>query len=482
VTVAVRHVSPSGAGARDGLTRDDAGTLNDLPAFVSAVGPGGEVWIHGSLGPYRQDFPLTITSGGAEANPVVIRGVDADGGSTVRATVTGSRAYPWGSGLPEGSDVFNLAAGADHLQFTNMDFANHRLVFTVSAAIRGLTLEDMRVDRVKQFVQTGATVSGLTIRRLQAFGYLKMVLLGADTNNVLIEDVLGDAEGQTNNFSMGVQFLDTVHGVTVRRAVMRNHRTSRTSTTAYWNGDGFSAEETAYDLVYEDTEATGNTDAGYDIKSATTQMIRPRAADNKQNYRVRYRGVTITDGVSENPLRRGGTGLQLHVKASIAPNVVPVQIVPAVMRGCRFVDNGPASADSTIFQAENLAVLNVEGGSVQYQPGGILESEVNGGVVNLAGVAINGSNAEIEPPTPPSTLSGTAARTSATLSWTPSTDDVGVAGYTVFRDGVSVGTTQSLTYKDVGLQRRTSYRYFVTAFDSSGNSSSPSPTLALRTR
>jgi hypothetical protein len=46
------------------------------------------------------------------------------------------------------------------------------------------------------------------------------------------------------------------------------------------------------------------------------------------------------------------------------------------------------------------------------------------------------------PPTTPSNLTGgSAAPTTAGVSWSASTDAVGVAGYNVFRDGVKLGTT-----------------------------------------
>ncbi len=476
--VVVRHITPSGGGLRNGSTLDDAGTLSNLPAFVGEVGPGGEIWVHGGFGSYDVRTPVTISAGGAPGSPVVIRGVDQDGGSTVRAVLTGTRSYPWAFELPEGSDGFVLTTGADHLQFRNLDFANLRIVFGADAPVADLVIEDVRADRMRHLIFAQVTMSGLTVRPAEGFGYLKMFYLGADTNAVLLEDVLGDAGGQTNAYPMGVQLGGTTHDVTMRRVTMRNHRSNKTKPTVYWNGDGFSAEEATYDLLYEDTSATGNTDAGYDIKSRSARMTRVTAADNKQNYRFRHRGVTLTDSVSENPVRRGGTGQQLHVQANATPGDI---IVPVVLQNCRLTDSGPAGAVSTVFRADNGAIIDVTGGSVQYSAGGVLVSEVNGGIVNLNGVDISGPLLDTIAPTSPTDLRSTSGNTAITLSWTASTDNVAVAGYTVYRNGTKVRTTTSTSVKDTGLTRRTTYGYTVEAYDGAANRSSPSATLTART-
>jgi chitodextrinase len=83
-------------------------------------------------------------------------------------------------------------------------------------------------------------------------------------------------------------------------------------------------------------------------------------------------------------------------------------------------------------------------------------------------------------PSTPGSLSATTTSSSATLSWTASTDNVGVTGYQVRRDGVLVGTTAPgvLTFTDTGLSASTAYPYTVTAVDAAGNASVPASTTA----
>ncbi|MFJ2580889.1 glycoside hydrolase family 6 protein [Kitasatospora aureofaciens] len=87
--------------------------------------------------------------------------------------------------------------------------------------------------------------------------------------------------------------------------------------------------------------------------------------------------------------------------------------------------------------------------------------------------------------TPPSTPAGlTVTGTTATgvsLSWTASTDNVGVVGYHVYRDGTKVGTSTGTTYSDTGLSPSTAYRYTVDAFDAAGNTSPVSAAVTATT-
>jgi chitodextrinase len=68
------------------------------------------------------------------------------------------------------------------------------------------------------------------------------------------------------------------------------------------------------------------------------------------------------------------------------------------------------------------------------------------------------------------------------LSWTASTDNVGVAGYRVLRGGVVVATvTTGTTYNDTTVLPNTSYTYTVVTYDAAGNVSTNSNAVTLTT-
>ncbi|WP_256761870.1 discoidin domain-containing protein [Cohnella sp. WQ 127256] len=67
------------------------------------------------------------------------------------------------------------------------------------------------------------------------------------------------------------------------------------------------------------------------------------------------------------------------------------------------------------------------------------------------------------------------------LSWSASTDNVGVEGYDIYRNGKKVASTGFNTYSDAGLNAEKSYTYFITAKDSAGNQSANSETVSATT-
>ena len=79
------------------------------------------------------------------------------------------------------------------------------------------------------------------------------------------------------------------------------------------------------------------------------------------------------------------------------------------------------------------------------------------------------------PPSIPTGLIASAlSSTVINLTWNAATDDVGVIGYRIFRDGIGLGTTTSIFYQDSGLTASTSYDYTVESFDSVPNFSGQS--------
>jgi chitodextrinase len=79
------------------------------------------------------------------------------------------------------------------------------------------------------------------------------------------------------------------------------------------------------------------------------------------------------------------------------------------------------------------------------------------------------------PPTAPTALQVTGVSgSSVSLAWTASTDNVGVTGYRVLRDGALVTTTSATSFTDTGLADAKTYEYEVVALDGGGNISAPS--------
>jgi hypothetical protein len=90
-------------------------------------------------------------------------------------------------------------------------------------------------------------------------------------------------------------------------------------------------------------------------------------------------------------------------------------------------------------------------------------------------VNVTVQNQDTTPPTIPANLSATAVSVSQiNLSWNASTDNVGVTGYRIFRNGIVINTSVTTSYADLNLNPSTTHTYNVTAFDAAGNESAQS--------
>ena len=78
-------------------------------------------------------------------------------------------------------------------------------------------------------------------------------------------------------------------------------------------------------------------------------------------------------------------------------------------------------------------------------------------------------------PTTPANLTATRSSSTIDLAWSTSTDNIGVAGYAITRNGVVITTALNPFYNDTSMAAG-SYTYSVAAFDEAGNiSASSSP-------
>lgn len=92
-------------------------------------------------------------------------------------------------------------------------------------------------------------------------------------------------------------------------------------------------------------------------------------------------------------------------------------------------------------------------------------------------------NGDTQAPTVPTNLSATAISSSQiNLSWTASTDNTGVTGYRIYRNGTQLTTTTGTSYSNTGLGANTSYSYTVLAYDAAGNLSAQSTSASATTQ
>ncbi len=85
-------------------------------------------------------------------------------------------------------------------------------------------------------------------------------------------------------------------------------------------------------------------------------------------------------------------------------------------------------------------------------------------------------------PSAPTGLTASTATNSVKLTWNASSDNVGVTGYLILRDGAQIGTSAAAGYTDMTVAASTTYNYTVEATDAAGNVSAPSNTATVTTQ
>lgn len=105
------------------------------------------------------------------------------------------------------------------------------------------------------------------------------------------------------------------------------------------------------------------------------------------------------------------------------------------------------------------------------------------GNINSDSVTVKILNGDTQTPTVPTNVTAQAdAFNKITVKWAASTDNVGVTGYWVTRNGVTVNKLSAVTeYVDTDVLPNTSYTYRISAFDAANNTSGLSTAVTTKT-
>lgn len=376
------RIAPAVAGTGSGESWANAGGLAQLNGFIAqAAATGAEVWLRADMGTYTRTTTLPISAGGSANRPVVVRGVDADGGPA-KARIAGARAASWSKGAAYGAELLWLNAGASHLVLSHLDLRDHGVCIRARGSISNLTVTDVDCLNAGKFFQNykasgavPATIHGLTIRRATG-DYVSgaFIDLRYDTHGVLVEDCDVNMRSIDKDWISCCYKLDgTAHDVVWRRAKGRNVYNSGPG--SYWNGDIFSSERGNYNVTFEDTEAFDATDRGYDVKGTNHYFLRARAERCKRNWCVW--GDSILDQcIGVEPVKLGGT--------ASSGQVVAIEGGRAIVRNSTFTAGSNGNAP---FRTLDYGFLFVDGASqaAVAKPAGVPMFQTEGTIDMLYG-------------------------------------------------------------------------------------------------
>ena len=217
------------------------------------------------------------------------------------------------------------------------------------------------------------------------------------------------------------------------------------------------------------TPATTTADSGSTFDAVVTNSVGTKTS-SAAALTVTTAAVapTITTQPTSKTVTAGQTASFSVVAAGTAPLSYQWQKNGAAISGATSANyTTPATTSADNGEQFTVAVSNSAG-------------SVNSTAATLT---VNNSAPDTTPPSVPTGLNATAMSSSQiSLSWTASTDNVGVTGYKVFRGGVQVGTSASTSFLDSGLAASTTFTYAVAAFDAAGNTSAQSAGASATTQ
>ncbi|WP_052487778.1 DUF4832 domain-containing protein [Gordoniibacillus kamchatkensis] len=233
---------------------------------------------------------------------------------------------------------------------------------------------------------------------------------------------------------------------------------------------GYSLQSGAYDggtggggtAVSYEAEASGNTLAG----GASTAACSACSGGSKVGYVGNNNGTLQFNGV--NVQTAGAYTLAISYLNGDAARSAQLSVNGGSAISLNFPSTGGWDKVGTLQTSVQLSAGNNT----------ITFSNASGWAPDFDRIQLDtggGSGGDTQAPTVPANVAVTATTASSiTLGWSASTDNVGVSGYDVYRDGTYVGTTAATTYTDNGLSSGTSYSYTVKAKDAAGNVSAAS--------
>ncbi|MEK3882074.1 alpha-amylase family glycosyl hydrolase [Paenibacillus sp. PL2-23] len=247
-------------------------------------------------------------------------------------------------------------------------------------------------------------------------------------------------------------------GVTGYEVFRNGTLVGTTASTSYTDSE--LAGSTTYTYTVKAYDAAGNRSAASAAASVTTP------AGN--NVTIYYKNGYTTPYIHYRPV--GGTwttapGTAIPASEISGYHKITINIGSATQLEACF-NNGSGQWDSNNSQNYLFGT-----GTWTYTPTGQITS----------GAPVVTPPDTTAPSVPQSVTATASGASSAAITWSASTDNVGVTGYEVFRNGTLVGTTASTSYTDSGLAGSTTYAYTVKAYDAAGNRSAASAAASVTT-
>jgi chitodextrinase len=258
-----------------------------------------------------------------------------------------------------------------------------------------------------------------------------------------------------------------------------------TSTVALaWNAATDNVGVTGYKVYRNGTQIADQTGRTYNdsgLSPATAYTYTVKAYDAAANLSAASSPLTVTtDGSADTTAPTAPTGL---VSPGHTASTVALAWDAATdnvgVTGYKVYRNGTQIADQTgrTYNDSGLSPATAYTYTVKAYDAAANLSAASSPLT----VTTDGSADTTAPTAPTGLVSPGHTASTVALAWDAATDNVGVTGYKVYRNGTQIADQTGRTYNDSGLSPATAYTYTVKAYDAAANLSAASSPLTVTT-
>jgi chitodextrinase len=254
-------------------------------------------------------------------------------------------------------------------------------------------------------------------------------------------------------------------------------------------GSGIAKVDFYVDGLLNGTDTTGPSPYTYSLDATTltngSHTLAVKAYDNANNASAMSSPLTVNVANSDtespttptNVTTTAVSSTQVVVRWTASTDNVGVTAYCITRDG---VSLGCPSAGVTSYTDSNVLAGNSYAYTVT-----AMDSAGNYSAASSAATIIMPTPvvADTTAPTAPANFTATAVSASQiNLGWSVSTDNIGVTGYDVYRNGAKVASVAGGSFGDAGLAANTQYSYYVVAKDAAGNVSAHSVSVSATTQ
>ncbi|HET6878238.1 MAG TPA: choice-of-anchor Q domain-containing protein [Jatrophihabitans sp.] len=220
--------------------------------------------------------------------------------------------------------------------------------------------------------------------------------------------------------------------------------------------------------------------------SGVTITVSAPAAAYLQGTIAEYSGVAAVGALDSTATGKGvGTAVQTSATGSVPAGDL---VYSALVTGGSAGAETPGASAGVRFTAHNALgsggayEQDITNGAAGTQVGAATLAKSTDWYAVVAAFRPAGTSVTPEPPSAPTGLTQVDATSAQVkLGWTASTDNVPITSYTIYRNGVRIGTSSTTGYTDGAVAASTTYSYTVSATNSAGQQSPQSAPLQVTT-